>query len=332
MLEINSELKYKLFDLNTRISSRYKELKGYIPNKLLVKFIESHFTEIRQVNRYTDIEVNNCIVKKGLVGVDGSINTIGSTYPHYMSIMQAVAKNTIKDLSEIVKCDVHSPLLRDDDSDVDEDMHRLPEKDRDERLRSAKLATLELEAALDSMRAQKPSVVFMDGSLMRYKIQCGPLWNEFKQEALKNSIYVAGIIEEIKTSIISKALKGYIPQSMEDLFDREMLFGVLEYGQVLMMGNFRDEDDISKCFMRSSRDPHVIGIDMLEEQSDKMMEIARLVLSLTPQNSRGIPVWLDIVDSEVRISDKMMRALVETYIDSTTRSMLFTAKRDNRII
>ncbi|MFZ5985590.1 MAG: DNA double-strand break repair nuclease NurA [Bacillota bacterium] len=333
MLQINNQLKNKLLDLNTRILSKYEALYNDLAKNLLVNLIELHLDEIRQVRRFDVYEINNCLVKKGLVAVDGSINTIGSTYPHYVSIMQAIAKNTLKDSKEVLRCDIHSPLLNNTDCyDTDEEMDVLPEKDRDDRIRSAKLARLELEASIESMITDKPSVVFMDGSLTRYKIQCGQLWYEFKKTALQNDVCVAGIVEEIKTSLISKALKGHIPQSMESMFDREILFGVLEYGQVLMLKNFREEDGIRKCFMRSSRDPHVVAIDMLEEQSDKMLEVARLVLSLTPENSRGIPVWLDIVDSEVRISDKMMNALVETYIDSSVRNMLFVAKRENRIL
>ncbi len=74
----------------------------------------------------------------------------------------------------------------------------------------------------------------------------------------------------------------------------------------------------------------VIGIDIIESQSQKLEEMARLVLTLTPENSRGVPLWLDIVDKEVKISDDMMKALMERYLERGIYERYFVSERDKR--
>ena len=63
-----------------------------------------------------------------------------------------------------------------------------------------------------------------------------------------------------------------------------------------------------------TRSPKPIGIDLLEEQQIYLNEVANLVYTLTPKDGRGIPLWLDIIDKSVRISDKVMEGLLSTYL------------------
>ncbi len=59
--------------------------------------------------------------------------------------------------------------------------------------------------------------------------------------------------------------------------------------------------------------------------------MARLVFTLTPENSRGVPpLWLDIVDKEVKISDEIMRGLMERYMDRGIYERFFVSERDKR--
>ena len=82
--------------------------------------------------------------------------------------------------------------------------------------------------------------------------------------------------------------------------------------------------------MRLSRDPHPIALDRLKEQQEHLYDTACLLYSLTSKDGRGIPLWLDIVDREVRITDRMMESLVDCYIDEDLRYRLLRAKRENR--
>jgi len=58
--------------------------------------------------------------------------------------------------------------------------------------------------------------------------------------------------------------------------------------------------------------------------------MARLVFTLTPKYSRGVPLWLDIIDNEVKIPDQMIRGILESYLDRRIFEMLFVSERDKR--
>lgn len=71
-------------------------------------------------------------------------------------------------------------------------------------------------------------------------------------------------------------------------------------------------------------------MDILDTQREYLEEMARLVFTLTPENSRGVPLWLDIVDKEVKISDDILRALMELYMDRGIYERFFISERDKR--
>ena len=87
---------------------------------------------------------------------------------------------------------------------------------------------------------------------------------------------------------------------------------------------------LSSMFMRTSLDPTVIAIDLLDSQKEELINMANLVYSLTPENSRGIPLWLDLVDEEVKISDRLLEALMETYLDRDIYEKFFIPTRSKR--
>jgi len=58
--------------------------------------------------------------------------------------------------------------------------------------------------------------------------------------------------------------------------------------------------------------------------------MAKLIVTLTPENSRGVPLFLDIVDKEVKITDDLIEALLERYLDRDIYERLFVSERDKR--
>jgi hypothetical protein len=78
--------------------------------------------------------------------------------------------------------------------------------------------------------------------------------------------------------------------------------------------------------------PDPIGVDGLMEQKEHKYELLKLIYSLTPEQGRGIPFWLDIVDNQVRVTDALVQTMIEQYIDPDLRHRLFDAKRKQRII
>jgi hypothetical protein len=248
VLEINEKLKRKIIEINGELNKKYVFLDNKGKN-VLEKLENSENLIIRHMRKIVEGEVGNISGNKGIIGVDGSINTIGSSYPHYISIMQALAKCTDRKYQDIFLADIHTPMLTDQQAlFVDE---RLSELDRDEKEKTAKMARLELEVAVKALDQMDASIIMMDGSLIRYKIYCGTLWDEFVEKALKKGIYVVGVIEEIKTKDLSQYLGDIIPEGVI-LHDRELLFGALEIGQMIIMKDIKTDRGLKKCFMRTS--------------------------------------------------------------------------------
>lgn len=94
--------------------------------------------------------------------------------------------------------------------------------------------------------------------------------------------------------------------------------------------NKKEPQGYASVFLRSSLQPSVIGMDIIDTQREHLEEMARLVFTLTPENSRGVPLWLDIVDKEVKISDEMMKGLLERYMDRGVYERFFISERDKR--
>lgn len=311
------------------------------------RFVKNHVGEFIQLEKPGKEKLKEYERKGGIVGVDGSVNKKGGAYPHFVELFQGLAMST-KHKEDMVKLvEVSSPLVdkgyEEDISQEEIDMLRIEN-------RNELLASIEIRVALESIKKFKPYAILMDGSLLRFHLYTKKLWTEFKERCEKENILLVGIIEEIKTQIVSKEWsnreEGF--QSEEDrglsVYDKEILFGKLDYGEMLIVkdgvntkrewtkGGIKETIDISSAFLRTALSPNVIGIDILESQKDKLEEMANLVFALTPENSRGIPLWLDLVDREVRITNLMMEALLEKYIDRDLYQRLFIETRSKRTL
>ena len=47
-------------------------------------------------------------------------------------------------------------------------------------------------------------------------------------------------------------------------------------------------------------------------------------------SSRGVPLWLDIVDKDVKITDEILTTLLEEYLDRDVYERFFISERDKR--
>ncbi len=326
MLKIGNELKDKIVDLNTILSDKYKNLIS-VDKKFLRNFIQTNVGKIIKLEKMTTEELGEYSKKGGIVGVDGSVNKMGGAYPHFIEIFQGLAKNTIYQEKPIYKADIYTPLyLGEKEDDIQEG----------EEVRNYKLASIEVEAALESIRKFNPYAIIMDGSLIRYDIECFDKWIQLRKECEKKNIIIVGVIKDIKTSTIGDQLiKQQIVGREESFYDRELLYGLLNFGEMVVVKEGvakKSKEGFSSIFMRSSDEPNVIGMDILDSQKTYLEEMARLVFSITPKNGRGVPMWLDIVDNEVKISDKLIKQLLEEYLDRDIYEMLFVSERDKRTL
>ncbi|NLJ97851.1 MAG: DNA double-strand break repair nuclease NurA [Tissierellia bacterium] len=330
MYNIDKGLKERIINLNKVLSAKYEDVLS-LDRTSFRKFIGQNVGMLAKVEKLSKEELSHCARKGGILGVDGSNNRMGGAYPHFVEVYQGLAMSSIQSNKPVFKTDFYTPLYFEGEDNLLEDT-----REGEESIRKRKLSTIEVEAALEGIRQFKPHVVMMDGSLIRYDIECFDRWMELRKECEQKDIILIGVIEDIKTSIIGDLLledesldiKGYF-------YDRELLYGLLEYGEMILVNERvtkKSDEGFSTLFMRSSQSPAVIGMDILDTQKEHLEDMARLVLSLTPEDSRGVPLWIDIVDREVRIPNQMIRGLLESYLDREILEIFFTSERDKRTL
>lgn len=324
---IHSELKDKVKELNHLMQDKYKEVLS-LDKATLRKIIEDHIGLIVSMDMLSTADLNTYEKKGGIVGVDGSTNKIGGAYPHFVEVFQGLAKSTLIQNQPIFKSDIYTPLF----SDKQENILEKDEKQIEEK-RNKALANIEVEVALESISKFKPYAILMDGSLIRYYIYSYDSWIKLREECEKYGILLVGVIKDIKTSIIGEKLGELNPTMKINAYDKELLFGQLDYGEMIIIKdevNKKKESGYSSVFMRSSLDPSVIGMDIIDSQSQYIEEMGKLVFTLTPENSRGVPLWLDLVDAEVKISDAIMKSIIERYMDREIYERFFISERSKR--
>lgn len=338
MLQVSNQLKDKILELNGMLNKKYESLFNLDKRKLR-KFVEKNVGRIEKVNKLSSKDLEKYSKGGGIVGVDGSKNKFGGAYPHFIEVFQSLAKSTTVKDSPIYMADFYTPLYLEKERDIISNITKEnpTKEDINSFLTKYKLSSIEVEVAIKAAEELKPLIIMMDGSLIRYKIEASDKWNELKRICEERGIILIGIIKDIKTNILGNSLNEHemISNSVEYLYDRELLYGILEYGEMLIIEDKnikKYEEGLSPCFIRASKEPTVIGIDLLNTQGNYIKEMAQLVLTLTPEKSRGVPLWIDIIDSEVRISDKMLYGLLEKFIDRKLLEKLFVSERSKRTL
>lgn len=330
MYSIHDKLKEKITDLSTSLKTRYKEVLGMERDQLR-EFINEEIGKIKALEKLDRQELKLYQERGGIVGVDGSNNRAGGSAPHFVEAYQALAKSTIHKDQPIFLADIYSPLEENKPGSILEEDDDIEDLGEDKK--NIKLATLEVEAAIEAVDRFKPYAILMDGGLIRYNIYAKAKWNQLRDLCEERDILLVGVIEDIKTSIIGDGLREAYENIQASIYDREILFGKLNYGEMIIINervNKKGSEGYSSAFIRSSLSPTAIGMDILDSQKASIEDMGRLVLTLTPANSRGIPIWLDIVDEEVKISDEMMKGLMEMYMDRGLYERFFIAERDKR--
>lgn len=326
MYNLNDKLKEKVIGLNNCLKKKYDGVLN-LSNGQLRDFIQNNVGEIQTMKKLENRELAIFETKGGIVGVDGSTNRIGGSHPHFVEAYQALGKSTINQ-EPLVLADIYSPLYLEQEENSLEDEDEIREDKR-----NVKLSTIEVEAALESIDKFKPYAILMDGGLIRYNIYAYDKWIELREKCEKLGILLVGVIKDIKTSTIGDQLRETYPDIQESFYDREMLFGQLDYGEMILIKdevNKKKPEGYSSVFLRTALTPTVIGMDIIDSQKEYIGEMANLVFTLTPENSRGVPLWLDIVDKEVKISDEVMKNLMEQYMDRGIYERFFISERDKR--
>lgn len=306
-------LREQINDVNLDLRNKYSEVLK-INSKTFRDKLENEIGDLIKLKKFDKEELLNY---NSLVGVDGSNNKTGGAYPHFIEIFQGLAKST--NGNEVFLSSVYTPTLLDvkDDGNLSQKF----------------LASIEIETAIKYIKEYDLRYLMMDGGFIRYKINCLDLFKKLRTLCEEKGIILFGVIKDIKTNVISNKLG-----MDETIYDREILFNRLNIGEAVLINNeinkkyLENGEGFSSAFMRTSNFPGAIGVDILDSQQDYLKEICNLIYTLTPINSRGVPLWLDIVDKDVKITDEIVSTLLEEFLDRDIYERFFISERDKRTL
>ena len=316
---ISKDLLDKVSHLNERLKNRKNVSK--LSRKDIRDLITNAIGDIKVYDRFSvdklkEIKKDGCICV-----VDGSVNRIGANYPNYVEFFQSMALLS-SDQEPLVKADILCPL-------VDE----LSERDQFQ-ISKEKLCATELAVAIEAVSHHDIKILMMDGTLMRYSLEAEGLYNDLVELCDMKGVILVGVVEEISTKIIMNTFnKNGVNVGM--LFDREALFNVLDMNEGFVVKEHKsrkEEYDIEQAFIRTSKDPCVIAIDTPSQNMDDFDEIISFVLTMSDENTRGVPFLLDLVDKKTRIDNKQAEILAKKYLDTEMYQSIFRSQRSKRVI
>lgn len=273
---ISKDLMDEVSDLNERLKNRKnvsklsrEDIRNLITNEIGKIKIYDRFS----VNKLKEIKQDGCVCV-----VDGSVNRIGANYPNYVEFFQSMALLG-SDKEPLVKADILCPL-------VDE----FSERDQFQ-ISKEKLCATELAVAIEAVSNHDVKILMMDGTLMRYALEAEESYKKLVELCDTKGVFLVGVVEEISTKIIMNTFNANrIDVGM--LFDREALFNVLDMNEGFVVEKYKsrkEEYNIEQAFIRTSKDPCVIAIDIPSQNKDDFDKIISFVLTLSDENTRGVP-------------------------------------------
>ncbi|SFS87103.1 DNA double-strand break repair nuclease NurA [Marininema halotolerans] len=316
MLSVSRQLKNKIIETN-------QELRRMYPSQVFDR--EQLRDQLKTLGFFSNVEkwagdtLEKWLEGGTLVGVDGSVNSTPGAHPHTLSLFQALAKGTRGE--ETWAADLYTPLLEEEEENEEGKLAREAKR------RGSLLASLEIQVAIEAIERWKPKIIMMDGSLLHFLIDDASGWARLADAAITQGVLLVGVAEEIGTKSLARRLFSH----STTYSDRELLFGTLQREEC-----YRSEamdppgTGLWKAVLCSTKHPQPVGIDGLLAQSEDREHLIQLVHTLTPNEGRGVPLWLDIVDREVRVTDALVRGMVEQYIDPDLRHRLLIPKRNDR--
>lgn len=316
---ISKDLMDEVSRLNQRLKNRKnvsklsrEDIRNLITNEIGKIKIYDRFS----VNKLKEIKQDGCICV-----VDGSVNRIGANYPNYVEFFQSMALLG-SDKEPLVKADILCPLV---DGFSERDQFQISKE---------KLCATELAVAIEAVKNHDVKILMMDGTLMRYSLEAEDLYKDLVDLCYEEHVLLVGVVEEISTKIIMNTFNES-DNNVGMLFDREALFNVLYMNEGFVVENHKsrkEEYNIEQAFIRTSKDPCVIAIDIPSQNMNDFDEIISFVLTMSDENTRGVPFLLDLVDKKTRIDNKQAEILAKKYLDTEMYQSIFRSQRSKRVI
>jgi hypothetical protein len=342
----------RLKELNASLNRRRRErpTAGEIRSALATAGFE-----FCRASRLTDGEIRKLFQGRALVGVDGSVNQVGN-YPYVIHLFKALAKSSRADqqgLTAVEHVDLFSPLQEGSRRVIDDFLalkrHELAEAAEDPEARTdleeqqayamyveQRMVELELEAAMEAIERFHPYLLLMDGGFSRLKGKGGEKWEQFERLAVDEGVLVVGVIEEVGSYRLKSRLDEVNPELMKGFIrghDREVLFNTLQPGEWLMSPLDRPiKKEFYTVFARLSDLPQAGACDFLRDQVERVPldEIMDFLYTMTPEKSRGVPLWLDLVDAQVRLTHKQIDLAVKASVDLENIETFLRPQRERR--
>lgn len=306
-------LENKLVELNNNLKDRLGKIDSFDKYKLRDKI--SKIANIDKLRRLSPEE----LAKVGTVAcIDGSVNRVGGAFPHYVDLFQSLSKSSNPNYKDLFLHDIYSPLIT-KDSDENEDV------------RGRMLAEIEIHAALESIEKQGSNLIIMDGGLIRYQISANALFQKLINICEERRIILAGIIKDTKTNIFFSEI--YKDDMEYEIYDKDFLYGVLDMGEAIFLPESLNKkwlEGFSSAFVRTSKYPGIVGLDILNSQVKYIKDIANLAYTLTPESSRGVPLLIDMVDQDVKLDDRLVNELIKSYMDKDIYERFYRSERSMR--
>lgn len=313
-----------------------KELNRYLGERLRARGdheqrrrLAALHGEFMKLSRLQGDGLERFFTGASLVGVDGSLNNFGASYPYVVTLFQALAWVTRTGGGEprrIWTHQVFSPLLPRYREKV---QNRLQDgmnpEDALTRLRWETLALLEAEVGRQALIEERPRLLLWDGGFARLESHAPALWEEMRDKALQQKTVMLGVTEEVATSILAAALTP----GQEGLGDREILYGMLQEGEAYFFAG-QTGGDKRRVYLRLAAHPQALAVDYLPEQEEELPGALNILYTITPKHGRGFPLWLDLVDREVRITREQVEVLLAEFLEPSFAELFLRPMRARR--
>lgn len=316
---ISKDLMDEVSHLNERLKNRKNISK--LSRENIRNLIKSEISDINVYKKFSVDKLKEIKESGSICVVDGSVNRIGANYPNYVEFFQSMALLS-SDQEPLVKADILCPLV---DEYSERDQFQISKE---------KLCATELAVAIEAVSHHDIKILMMDGTLMRYSLEAEDLYEDLVKLCDMKGVLLVGVVEEISTKIIMNTFHEN-GKNVGMLFDREALFNVLDMNEGFVVEGHKsrkDEYNIEQAFIRTSKDPCVIAIDIPSQNMNDFDEIISFVLTMSDENTRGVPFLLDLVDKKTRIDNKQAEILAKKYLDTEMYQSIFRSQRSKRVI
>ncbi|MGE5379589.1 MAG: DNA double-strand break repair nuclease NurA [Methylocystaceae bacterium] len=293
---------------------------------------KQHLTSLGRLIQLGNTDINDLkhwLQHRSIAACDGSRLEFGPFFPHTVVLQRAMAivsqhQDTV---TEISCC---TPLIPSVSLEIEE-MARHKTVSPAEvypRWLQRKLAALEVKVAAQAIEQWQPRLMLMDGGLLLFDTLPG--WNDLLAAAARADTLVAGVIEEIATAELAPRLHI----NRRPVYDRELLFGLLEPGEVLILDKDKPiKKEYRTVFTRFSTRPAAAACDFLPGTSENdIIQCIKLLYAATGSTGRGVPFLLDLVDRKVRLTHQEGEVILKMGLSNDTYEKLFTSQRQQRNI